>query len=337
MPVKMRVFGQMCDRCESPKYEEPSFRDDTVAFVLHNLVRRILKKCYREAREIPPLPAPVSEGLPEDKDVVRQLEEWKRIETSVCTHSLYGDKREREMERLNMDFWRDVFEKQIQQVKPGDAWRLTMDQNLKFHCPSGWKRYLQEHAFASFRCSWCLHRWSSHQVVILFHMGWEPHRRQGSVKMRLFRQQCHKCGSGKYEEPHVTEGAVESILKDLIVAIRRKCYGEQVEEHELREVITHAGGPHRREYCEACSLGIHKGHYGGSRGAVYREESATLETQSTALSQDIKHRGIGGPSFGASGDPGFPDGCCLCFIIFTIVVIIVIACLIWRGRTSGAL
>nr|XP_020633363.1 receptor-transporting protein 3-like isoform X2 [Pogona vitticeps] len=61
--VKMRVFGQKCNRCASPKYEEPSFQDDTVVFVLHNLVHKILQNCYRESRVLLPLPPPVSEDL----------------------------------------------------------------------------------------------------------------------------------------------------------------------------------------------------------------------------------------------------------------------------------
>ncbi|XP_044312147.1 receptor-transporting protein 2-like [Varanus komodoensis] len=49
--VKMRVFGQKCRRCRSGKFEEPKFSDKTAECCLHNLVQKILEKCYERGRK----------------------------------------------------------------------------------------------------------------------------------------------------------------------------------------------------------------------------------------------------------------------------------------------
>ncbi|XP_009563937.2 receptor-transporting protein 3-like [Cuculus canorus] len=45
--VQMRVFRQACRRCPNPPLEEPKFSQETMERVLHNLVLKILKYCYR--------------------------------------------------------------------------------------------------------------------------------------------------------------------------------------------------------------------------------------------------------------------------------------------------
>ncbi|XP_030431630.1 receptor-transporting protein 1-like isoform X3 [Gopherus evgoodei] len=101
------------------------------------------------------------------------------------------------MKKLNMDSWREMFYEKIEEVKPQDHWDLKMDQNLDYNdLGPGWKQSLQEHSFASFQCSRCQHFWSSVQVVILFHMYLDQHRRKGWVKMRVFRQECYECSEG---------------------------------------------------------------------------------------------------------------------------------------------
>ncbi|XP_067322440.1 receptor-transporting protein 2-like [Anolis sagrei] len=163
-----------------------------------------------------------------------------------------------------MNSWRAVFEQQIRRVKPNGAWRLTMDQALDFHhLPRGWKCSLQKHANASFTCSQCSRQWSSHRVVILFHLHYKPYTRQGRVQMRFFRQRCIVCHSNKYEGPEFTEEAVTKVVKQLIRSIRKKCYGEPIDDTELDQVDTNRTGPHRHEYCEAYNLGINRsgGHH----------------------------------------------------------------------------
>ncbi|XP_062987484.1 receptor-transporting protein 3-like [Elgaria multicarinata webbii] len=69
--VKMRVFGQKCRVCHSKKYAAPTFSDEMVQCVLHNLVQKILEKCYGKGNRFDPLCRPVAEGVvegPHDKD-----------------------------------------------------------------------------------------------------------------------------------------------------------------------------------------------------------------------------------------------------------------------------
>ncbi|XP_054838651.1 receptor-transporting protein 2-like [Eublepharis macularius] len=172
------------------------------------------------------------------------------------------------MKKLNMDEWRAVFQQQMEKVKPNDVWSLKMDRQLG-NLEPGWKQVLQEHAHASFRCSLCDHRWSSHQVVIQFVMHWERFQHQGWVWMKVFRQQCDKCTSEKYEEPQFTKTDVDNVIKHLILDIREKCYRERVD--HLSEVIWEHTGPHKHQHCEACKLGIHKWHHRRSQDTEHHE------------------------------------------------------------------
>ncbi|XP_067322441.1 receptor-transporting protein 4-like [Anolis sagrei] len=196
------------------------------------------------------------------------------------------------MKKLNMDYWRAVFEELIRREKPNDAWRLTMDKALDFHqLQYGWKDSLQEHANASFTCSQCFRHWSSHRVFILFHLHWKPYTRQGRVQMRFCGQQCLVCHS-KYEEPEFTEEAVMKVVNQLIRSIRKKCYGEPIHDTELVEVDTHRTGPHKLEYCEAYHLGIHRsgGHHATAPSWRYEsiEIPETTEEPGTPAPSSIR-------------------------------------------------
>ncbi|XP_054838650.1 receptor-transporting protein 2-like [Eublepharis macularius] len=175
------------------------------------------------------------------------------------------------MKTLNMSDWRRVFQEQMQVAKPNDVWSLKMDQQLDFnHLGPGWVQVLQEHAHARFTCSQCYHSWSSHRVVILFHMYWERYERRGWAWMRVFRQQCHECSSEKHEEPQFTETDVASAIHRLILDIRDNCYGEYVDRSELSEVVwdtEHDG--HIHQECEACQMGLHRKQRGKPENAVH--------------------------------------------------------------------
>ncbi|CAM5164092.1 unnamed protein product [Natator depressus] len=185
------------------------------------------------------------------------------------------------MKKLNMDSWREMFYEKIEEVKPQDNWDLKMQQNLDYNdLGPGWKQSLQQHAFASFQCSRCQHFWSSVQVVLLFHMYLDLHRRKGCVKMRVFRQECYECSKGKLEEPDFKEESVQRVLENLVISIREKCYGEYVDHTQLSEVtgIGQHYGPHQSDHCEACQLGIHQRpkcsmYYGRPKDTVYHGTS----------------------------------------------------------------
>ncbi|XP_033004043.1 receptor-transporting protein 2-like [Lacerta agilis] len=205
------------------------------------------------------------------------------------------------MNRLTMDFWRRVFKKQMNEVKPNDIWRLTMDHRIEFRSVEpGWMETFQEHAHGRFICSECSHSWSSHQVLILFHMQWESSERRGHVKMKPFGQRCHECSLDTYERPQFSEGDVDDILKDLILDIRENCYGEQVDRSQLSKVVCHEGGPHMREFCEGCQLGIHKGQHGRSKQAEHH-----WRPQSTGYPPAIIQIETPSPSFPRPSIPSF--------------------------------
>ncbi|KAL8188280.1 UNVERIFIED_CONTAM: hypothetical protein K2H54_064574 [Gekko kuhli] len=169
-----------------------------------------------------------------------------------------------------MDEWREVFRQRMREAKPGDAWSLGAEERLEAsNLEPGWKKARQEHARASFLCSQCYHTWFSYQVMILFHMCWERPLRQGWVRMRLFRQQCHRCSSARQEEPQFTREEMENVVQCLVLDIREKCYREGVHRPELLEVVIEGRGPHKSECCEACQMGLHKGHHGKPDGALH--------------------------------------------------------------------
>uniref|UniRef100_A0A8C0GBZ3 Receptor transporter protein 1 n=1 Tax=Chelonoidis abingdonii TaxID=106734 RepID=A0A8C0GBZ3_CHEAB len=129
-----------------------------------------------------------------------------------------------------------------------------------------------------FQCSRCQHSWSSVQVVILFHMYLDQHRRKGWVKMRVFRQECYECSEGKLEEPNFKEESVQRVLENLVISIREKCYGEYVAQLSEVTVIGQHYGPHRSDHCEACRLGIHQRpkhtmYYGRPKDTLYHGTS----------------------------------------------------------------
>ncbi|XP_053243357.1 receptor-transporting protein 2-like [Podarcis raffonei] len=214
------------------------------------------------------------------------------------------------MKRLTMDFWRRVFKKQMNEVKPNDIWRLTMDRRIEFHSVEpGWTEAFQEHAHGRFTCSGCWHSWSSYQVLILFHIQWDSFERRGHVKMKRFGQRCHECSLDTYEEPQFSEDDVADILKDLILDIREKCYGEQVDRSQLSKVVCHEGGPHKREFCEGCQLGIHKGQQGRSKQAEHHGKPQSTGYPATIIQIETSSPSFprsSAPSFTGSSAPSFP-------------------------------
>ncbi|XP_077204145.1 receptor-transporting protein 4-like isoform X2 [Paroedura picta] len=128
-----------------------------------------------------------------------------------------------------------------------------------------------------FTCSQCCHTWSSHQVVILFHVSWERALRQGQVRMRIFRQECHRCRSPQKEEPQFAREDMESVVQHLILDIRERCYRERVQRSVLSEVVCEGRGPHRSESCEACQMGLHKGCLGKPGDALHHGKSGRAQ------------------------------------------------------------
>ncbi|XP_025045370.2 receptor-transporting protein 2 [Pelodiscus sinensis] len=222
------------------------------------------------------------------------------------------------MQTLTMDSWREMFYEKIDEVKPQDKWDLTMHQDLDYNVlEPGWVQSVQEHAFASFQCSRCHHSWSSAQVVVLFHMYLDPHRRKSRVKMRVFRQECYECSEGNLEKPHFQEESVRRILAHLVSSIREKCYGEFVDHSQLAEVTVSGWphGPHRSDHCEACRLGIHQTpthskHHRKPKGTVHHGTSK----DTMPLSQLPSNNLLEGPNCCS-------EFCCVLCVIFMFIFI----------------
>nr|XP_033815164.1 receptor-transporting protein 3-like [Geotrypetes seraphini] len=151
---------------------------------------------------------------------------------------------------LELYRWNNIFFEEIRKVHQTDGWILEQEeQDLKWHQKIGWKSYIQHGAFARFDCSSCGHKWSSARVTIQFYMKKAIHE----VKVRVFGQKCRKC-CDQFEEPKFDlETSVRRILGNLVLSIRKQCYGQQIY-NKPRSVNNgqHTEGPHERKLCEAC-------------------------------------------------------------------------------------
>lgn len=68
---------------------------------------------------------------------------------------------------------------------------------------------------------------------------------------------CRECNSNFFIKPTFNEEKIERILENLIVKIRKNCYGEDI------DTGGHAGDrrflrtkPHEKDLCEACAHGM---------------------------------------------------------------------------------
>ncbi|XP_019319071.2 receptor-transporting protein 2 [Panthera pardus] len=153
--------------------------------------------------------------------------------------------------------WKKVFYEKMEVAKPADSWELIMDPNLKLNeLAPGWKQYLEQHASGRFHCSWCWHTWQSTHVVILFHMYLDREQRAGSVRMRVFKQLCHECGTARLDESSMLEENIESLVDNLITSLREQCYEEDGGQYRIHVASRPDAGPHRSEFCEACQEGV---------------------------------------------------------------------------------
>ncbi|XP_053567874.1 receptor-transporting protein 2-like [Bombina bombina] len=153
--------------------------------------------------------------------------------------------------------WRKIFNKKISQIKPSIKWTLEIDNNINPPV-SGWKYFIQKHAFGRFCCSWCNHSWQSLNVFVVFIMNNNGgYVKQGTVKMRLLGQRCYKCNRNMFEKPQFSRNVTNNILENLIISIQQYCYHER-NVPNLFDV--HDGqtshGPHKSSHCEACKMGI---------------------------------------------------------------------------------
>ncbi|CAH2247998.1 Hypothetical predicted protein [Pelobates cultripes] len=142
----------------------------------------------------------------------------------------------------------------MEETEISDCWHIIEDADLKKE--SGWLCYEQK-TFASFTCSGCNHHWSSGVVCIMFLMLKNKKQRSGTVKMRIFRQQCRRCSFSLMEKPIITSENIRRTISNLVMKIERAFYQKNNVCVEFKPVSTgKSDGPHDKMRCEGCKLGF---------------------------------------------------------------------------------
>ncbi|KAG8581595.1 hypothetical protein GDO81_007731 [Engystomops pustulosus] len=156
-----------------------------------------------------------------------------------------------------MDIWEDEFYLEIEEREvPGD-WEFYEEEDLSVE-ERGLK-YTQR-TYGRFRCSGCRRTWYSAEVHILFLISLNKALQEGTMKMRIFRQECKKCNFPKLENPEISQENITRIIKNVVNRILQVFYGEKKAQQDLRPEIysNDMEGPHESEHCEACKFMICK-------------------------------------------------------------------------------
>ncbi|KAL0159376.1 hypothetical protein M9458_043101, partial [Cirrhinus mrigala] len=95
------------------------------------------------------------------------------------------------------------------------------------------------------------------RVQVVFHFQLNKARRQGTVKLRGYKQECMTCSEAQMEDPKFPEENIDVLVERLVKKIRMRCYREKLGQGNRSSVFnTRDDGPHERKHCEACRLGI---------------------------------------------------------------------------------
>ncbi|XP_036378734.1 receptor-transporting protein 2-like [Megalops cyprinoides] len=153
--------------------------------------------------------------------------------------------------------WIRIFQEKIEELDRGDSWGIEFDDTIVGgKLASGWQQYIRS-TFGRFTCSKCKKGWPSKRVTVLFHMCLRSRDQCGTVKARLFKQQCRRCKDAPFEEPHLKVENVEVLLEKLMEKIRIKCYREDLGQRNRHfHFDGRVDGPHETAHCEACLQGI---------------------------------------------------------------------------------
>ncbi|KAM5163128.1 receptor-transporting protein 3-like [Mantella aurantiaca] len=160
------------------------------------------------------------------------------------------------------NIWIDIFQDLQTELEQSyrKTWVLQFSYSLEDTLTheqrrNGWK-ISQTTAHACFTCLRCQHFWNSGRVTLIFHYCLGRTRR-ATVLLRPFRQMCRECNSNFFIKPTFKEEKIERILENLILKIRKNCYGEDIDiggyAGDQRVVRTK---PHEKDRCEACDYGL---------------------------------------------------------------------------------
>lgn len=108
-----------------------------------------------------------------------------------------------------------------------------------------------------FKCSICKRTWPSKRVLVVFHFHLNTATKQGTIKVRRYKQECRKCNEPRMEDPNFSEDNINVLTERLVDRIRMRCYGENLGETNRPSVFRdRVNGPHESAHCEACKDGI---------------------------------------------------------------------------------
>ncbi|XP_069009537.1 receptor-transporting protein 3-like [Embiotoca jacksoni] len=147
-----------------------------------------------------------------------------------------------------------IFQDKAQDLEQGDTWRLEFDGNIVPNDPNpGWVEYIRNTS-AWFHCSMCPRGWPSNRVMVVFHMRLVD--RQGTVKVRVLRQNCKNCDDAPMEDATITPENIAILMENLVKKIRIKCYHENLGQQFRPPMDFEVKSPHEPEHCEGCLKGI---------------------------------------------------------------------------------
>lgn len=138
-----------------------------------------------------------------------------------------------------------------------DTWHITIDDSIEPHRQArDWYQYISG-SFARFRCSLCKRGWVSKRVQVVFHFNLNAAKREGTIKLRRFKQKCRRCNEARMEDPNFAVENIDVLIERLVEKIRMRCYSENLGENNRPSVFSgRVNGPHESQHCEACQSGI---------------------------------------------------------------------------------
>ncbi|XP_075058427.1 receptor-transporting protein 3-like [Mixophyes fleayi] len=156
---------------------------------------------------------------------------------------------------MDAGLWADEFDSEIEESQVLDNWKLHVDEDLQIQM--GWLRYTQR-SYGKFRCSRCRRSWKSAEIHVLFLMNLNKVLRQGTVRMRIFKQECKKCIFPVMEKAEISHENIKRIIINLANRIQQVFYGQRERSQNLKPEVygSDMEGPHDKEHCEGCKLQI---------------------------------------------------------------------------------